>query len=263
MLTTRRTSKTRQASGSIAPIGTATMPTPDDDDVTHVIVILDASGSMTGSEADVIGGVNSYVNALRTNHGGRVGISYVRFNYTPELVWNDIALADVPEMTSDLYRVRGNTALLDAVGGTVSAVVDNGSDRYIVITHTDGEENASREWTAEKVKTLIERHEATGRWSFSYFGADVDAWSEARRYGYGRGATMAFAKDQMRDVYAAKATVSNVMRTKKMAGTKEFARAAAAVVQDPNISDDEIVAILTHTDPSTEHTADVDPHAVA
>jgi hypothetical protein len=215
-----------------------------EDDVTHVIFILDRSGSMSGKEADVIGGFNSYVDALRANPAGPAGISYVRFDDQLELVWNDLALADVPPMTDATYSVRGSTALLDAVGATVSAVRDEPTHRYIVITNTDGQENASREWTAGNVRSLIQEREARGNWTFAFFGQGIDAWADAGRYGYGAGAAMSHAAADIRDVYASKARVSNVMRSRGIRSSREFAAASAAVMRDPEMSDDAVERVL-------------------
>jgi len=226
------------------------------DDVTHVIFILDRSGSMSGKEADVIGGFNSYIDALRANPDGQVGVSYVCFDGKLELVWGDLPLADVPRMTPDTYSVRGSTALLDAFGMTVSAVQENDAHRYIVITHTDGQENASREWTADRVKSLIEQRETKGNWTFAFFGEGIDAWSQASRYGFSAGSSMAYAKDDLRPVYAAKGRVSNVMRTRKMAATKDFAAAASAIIQDPEISDEAVATILRDGRPDSQEPED-------
>ena len=229
-----------------------------DADVTHVVFVLDRSGSMSGKEADVIGGFNGYVESLRANPAGAVGLSYVRFDDHLELVWNDLALADVPDMTEATYSVRGSTALLDAVGATVSAVRDNPAHRYIVITNTDGQENASREWTTEKVRALIQEREARGNWTFAFFGEGIDSWADAARYGYATGAAMAHNSADIRDVYASKARVSNVMRSRSIRATKEFAAAAAAVMRDRDMTDEEVERVLEGGRPPSEpsgHTA--------
>lgn len=214
------------------------------DDVTHVIFILDRSGSMSGKEEDVIGGFNSYVEKLRAEPSGQVGISYLRFDGELELIWNDVPLADVPAMTHDTYSVRGNTALLDAVGMTLSTVKDDPAHRYVAITHTDGQENASKEWTAEKVKELIERLEAKGNWTFAFFGEGVDAWSQAQQYGYTTRSSMAYSQADTRDVYDAEARAMNVMRAKKMRAAKAYAAATEALMRTPSISDDDVEKIL-------------------
>jgi uncharacterized protein YegL len=216
--------------------------------VLHVIFILDRSGSMSGKEEDVIGGFNSYIEQLRTNPEGHVGISYVRFDNDAELVWNDVPLADVPAMTHDTYAVRGSTALLDAVGMTVSAVRENAEHNYIVITNTDGEENASREWTAEAVKALIEKYSAKDNWTFAFFGDGVEAWSQARDYGYAASASMAYASHQTRDMYDAKARVSNYMRRNRMRKSERFAEATRAAIEDADISDEALGAVLEGAD---------------
>lgn len=248
-----------QGSG-VLPAGGIAM-TLSGDDVTHVIFILDRSGSMSGKEADVIGGFNSYVDTLREDPGGQVGVSYLRFDHELELVWSDLPLGEVPRMTPATYSVRGNTALLDAVGMTVSSVRENAMHSYIVITHTDGEENASREWTADTVKALIEQHEARGNWTFAFFGEGIDAWSQAGRYGYSSGSAVAYSREDLRPAYLAKGRVSNVMRRQKMAATKEFAAATSAVMQDPDISDEDVAKILRDGSAAEEGESGVDPDA--
>jgi uncharacterized protein YegL len=215
------------------------------DDVTHVIFILDRSGSMRGKEEDVIGGFNSYVDELRKTPHGEVGVSYVRFDQLIELVWNDVPLAGVAHMSRDTYSVRGSTALLDAVGMTVSAVRDNSAHQYIVITNTDGMENASREWTPDGVKQLIKDREALGNWTFAFFGEGTDAWSQASAYGFSANTAAAYSRADMRHLYEAKARVSNVMRSRKMRATKDFAAAAAAIMGDAAMSDDDVERILS------------------
>lgn len=215
------------------------------DDVTHVVFILDRSGSMGGKEADVIGGVNSYVSDLRrTSEGGVIGISYVRFDQQIELVWNDVPLADVPTMTPEHYSVRGSTALLDAVGMTVSAINDDPAHRYIVIVNTDGMENASREWTAERVRALVDERQARGNWTFTFFGEGIDAWSQAGAYGFAPNASTTHGAADRRAMFHAKARVTDVMMRRKMRSTRDFARATRAVMRDESLSDDEVGRIL-------------------
>jgi hypothetical protein len=218
---------------------------PAGTDVTHVILILDRSGSMQGKEADVIGGVNAYVGGLDRSKGS-VGISYVRFDQEIELVWNDVALDDVPTMTLEHYQPRGTTALLDAVGMTVSSVAANGDHSYVVIIHTDGLENASREWTNEKLRELIKQKEAAGNWTFAFFGCDIDAWSQARDMGMSAGSASRYAAPDMQAMYRAKARVSNVMRGQRRMRTDHYAAAASAAAQ--GASDDELERIVREGD---------------
>jgi hypothetical protein len=218
----------------------ATAVAPVEAGVTHVIFILDRSGSMQGKEADVIGGVNAYVGGLDRSKG-QVGISYVRFDNEIELVWNDLKLDAVPQMTAEHYQPRGNTALLDAVGMTVSSVTPNAEHSYVVIIHTDGMENASREWTAPKLRDLIAQREAAGNWTFSFFGCDIDAWDQARDMGMSRRSSMSYAAKDMQHVYASSSRVTNMMRDKKVRMSRSYADATQAAAQ--GASDEEIERI--------------------
>lgn len=210
-------------------------------EVTHVIFILDRSGSMSGQEADVIGGVNAYLETLR-GEPGAVGVSYVRFDNRAELIWNDTPLPNAPLMTAEDYHVRGSTALLDAIGMTVAAVTPREEHTYIVIIHTDGEENASVEWTKPKVKALLEEREHAGNWTFLFFGQGVDAWSEAHDAGFSAGNVAQYAKGAARQRYASDSRMTNLMRKAKMKSTQHWAAASAAA--DAGASDDECIAIL-------------------
>lgn len=218
--------------------------------VTHVIFILDRSGSMSGMEGDVIGGFNSYVDGLKKSpNGGDVGISYVRFDTEIELVWDDLALDKVPVMTRTDYVPRGNTALLDAIGMTISAVKNDPDHSYIVITHTDGHENSSREWTKEKIKELLKEREALGNWTITFFGQDIDAWGEAGGMGYSASNTMAYAAAATNTTYVSTSRVTNVMRSRGVKSTASYAAAANAINLNADITDDELEKILNETDP--------------
>jgi hypothetical protein len=228
----------------LATIATAVAPV--DTEVTHVIFILDRSGSMQGKEADVMGGFNAYVANL--DRSGQVGVSYVQFDDHIDLVWNDLKLEDVPQMTAEHYQPRGSTALLDAVGMTVTSVAPNDDHSYVVIIHTDGIENASREWTAEKLRNLITQREAEGNWTFAFFGCDIDAWSQARDMGMSAGSSRSYAAANMQATYMAKSRVTNMMREKKMRRSDHYAAATEAAAR--GASDAELERIAREGDPA-------------
>lgn len=205
---------------------------------TNIIMILDRSGSMAGQESDVIGGFNSFVANCRSAGVAECRVSYVRFDGEIEHVFTH-RLADVPELNATLYAPRGSTALLDAVGQSVSAVTDDPNDRYIVITFTDGHENQSKEWTRAKVATLIKEREALGNWTFAFFGAEIDAWGEAGDMGYRAGNTRAHAKDKTADMMAATGRVASVqMKNARMRSSEFYADAVEAATDDPGLSDE-------------------------
>jgi hypothetical protein len=173
---------------------------------------------MHGSEDDVIGGFNGYIEELRKDAepGFLCGISYVRFDNVIELAWNDTPLADVPQMTHADYQPRGNTALLDAVGMTVSAITPRDDATFTVVVHTDGQENASREWTAEKLRKLIEERRALGNWTFTFYGCDVDMWAQARDFGIASSNSASYSRADTARAYRSSGHLESLMRKKGM-----------------------------------------------
>ena len=158
--------------------------------LTEIVFILDRSGSMAGLEADTIGGFNSLIRKQRAEAGEAI-ISTVLFDNVSEVIHDRVPLDRVPEMTREDYYVRGCTALLDAVGGAVHHIgnvhkyareEDRPEHTLFVIT-TDGMENASRRYSYDQVRRMIERQKEKYGWEFLFLGANIDAAKEAARFG--------------------------------------------------------------------------------
>ncbi len=159
-------------------------------DSTELVFILDKSGSMGGLETDTVGGFNAMIGKQR-KIGGKCLVTTVLFSDSAETLHDRIELADVPALTEEQYSVGGCTALLDAVGGTIRHIRDihkyarkeDIPSRTVFVITTDGYENASREYTAEKIKKTISEMEAKNKWEFIFLGANIDAVSTAREIG--------------------------------------------------------------------------------
>lgn len=153
---------------------------------THVLMIVDMSGSMAPLAADVRGGFNTYVQDLQ-GQPGKYRLTACLFDTEFISLCTDAELTAVPTLTEKNYMPRAGTALLDAVGVTVtgfeSRVTLTDADRVLVVIQTDGEENSSQEWHWAAIQKLIKDREATGRWSFVYLGAGADTWMQASRMG--------------------------------------------------------------------------------
>ena len=158
--------------------------------LTELVFILDRSGSMAGLEADTIGGFNALIEKQRKEPGEAV-ISTVLFDNETEVIHDRISLDRVPALTEQEYYVRGCTALLDAVGGAIHHIgnvhkyarEEDRPEKTLFVITTDGMENASRRYTYEKVKSMIERQRETYGWEFLFLGANIDAAREAARFG--------------------------------------------------------------------------------
>ena len=158
--------------------------------LTELVFILDRSGSMAGLEADTIGGFNAMIEKQRKEPGEAV-ISTVLFDNETEVIHDRIPLDRVPRLTEKEYYVRGCTALLDAVGGAIHHIgnvhkyarEEDRPEKTLFVITTDGMENASRRYTYDKVKAMIERQREKYGWEFLFLGANIDAAREAARFG--------------------------------------------------------------------------------
>ena len=141
-------------------------------------VVLDRSGSMESCREATISGYNEYLKGLAADKETKYSVSLLQFdspNNTPELTvsYVDKPLAEVPVLDLDGYVPRGMTPLYDAVGECCRRVDAKGR-AVITVIITDGEENASHEFTRESVKQLIAAKEKEG-WGFVFLGANIDA----------------------------------------------------------------------------------------
>ena len=139
--------------------------------LTEVVFILDRSGSMSGLEADTIGGFNSLIRKQRKEEGEAI-VSTVLFDDACDVIHDRVPIAKVENLTEETYFVRGCTALLDAVGGAIHHIgnvhkyarEEDRPEKTLFIITTDGLENASRRYTYAKVKTMVERQKEKYGW---------------------------------------------------------------------------------------------------
>lgn len=158
--------------------------------LTELVFILDKSGSMSGLENDTIGGFNSMLEKQKAVDG-ECYITTVLFDNNYELLHDRIDIKAISPITDREYQVGGSTALLDAIGRTIHktgnaqkhTAEDYRAEKVLFVIITDGEENSSREYTAEKIKAMIKRQKEKYGWEFIFLGANIDAVQTAGRYG--------------------------------------------------------------------------------
>ena len=193
---------------------------------TELVFILDRSGSMAGLESDTVGGFNAMIEKQRKQEGECL-VSTVLFDDESKVLHDRIRLCDVPKMTENDYTVRGCTALIDAIGGAIHHIgnihkyarkEDVPAHTLFIIT-TDGMENSSHRYSAERVKKMIERQKERYGWEFLFIGANIDAVETAARYGIDRDRAVNYKADKKgtRVLYDAVAgAVCNVRASKSL-----------------------------------------------
>lgn len=161
-------------------------------DLTELVFIIDRSGSMSGLESDTIGGFNSMIRKQKQAEGEAL-ISTVLFDNVSEVLHDRVSVKEIQPMTEHDYTVRGTTALLDAIGGAIHHIgnvhkyarQEDVPEYTMFVITTDGMENASRYYSSDKVKKMIERQKVKYGWEFLFLGANIDAVETASHFGIG------------------------------------------------------------------------------
>ena len=158
--------------------------------ITELVFILDKSGSMAGLESDTIGGFNAMLEKQK-KEDGECYVSTVLFSNYSEVLHDRVRLCDISALSDSDYQVGGCTALIDAIGGAIHHIgnihkyarPEDVPEHTMFIITTDGMENASQRYSAERVREMIERQKSRYGWEFLFIGANIDAVETARRYG--------------------------------------------------------------------------------
>jgi len=172
--------------------------------ITELVFILDRSGSMAGLESDTIGGFNAMLEKQKKLDGACF-VSTVLFDNEQEVLHDRVRLSEVPAMTEKDYSVRGCTALLDAIGGAIHHIgnihkyarKEDVPEHTMFIITTDGMENASRSYDADKIRAMIEHQKEKYGWEFLFLGANIDAVKTAAAYGIGADRSVNYHADSV------------------------------------------------------------------
>ena len=170
--------------------------------LTEMVFILDKSGSMAGLEADTIGGFNSMIERQKKAEG-EAYVSTVLFSNTSRVIHDRVDLRKIEPLTEREYFVGGGTALIDAIGCAIHHIgnvhkyarEEDVPEHTIFVITTDGMENASRLYTSDEVKAMVEREKKLYGWEFLFLGANIDAVETAARFGIAEDRAVTFRND--------------------------------------------------------------------
>jgi Mg-chelatase subunit ChlD len=149
-------------------------------ETTHIVFVLDRSGSMSALGVEAVGGFNAFVEAQKALPG-KARLTLIQFDHEYQESCSKVKLSEAPKLELGAnYVPRGMTALLDAVGKAITS--HQGEKKVLVAILTDGQENSSQEWKKPALRALIEKKQAEG-WLFQYVSSDLNAFDDASSMG--------------------------------------------------------------------------------
>jgi hypothetical protein len=182
--------------------------------LTHAGLILDESGSMGIHQRAALEGFNGQVNVIKNGAkgAGKTLVSLNIFASVPRQVLSAVDVEILRPLGEQEYRPNGGTALLDALGATIALLLsqpgaNDPNTAFLVSAFTDGEENASRQYTGQVLKDVITRLEATGRWTFTLMGPQGGAQELASLLNLNMGNVAAFDPTRQESVAQAFSTM--------------------------------------------------------
>lgn len=159
-------------------------------EVTDIIVIFDRSGSMLNIQNEMVGAYNRFIEEQK-KVPGKARVTLVTFDDRIDVLFDKVDLDCVRDITYKDVEPRAMTALMDAIGTGINKIDNN---NVVMLIQTDGLENASREYSKENIKKLIENKKKIG-WDISFIGADIDAFADGgQQLGIDLGKTFSFKK---------------------------------------------------------------------
>ena len=171
--------------------------------LTELVFILDKSGSMASLEQDTIGGFNAMIEKQKKLDGECI-VSCVLFDNGQKVIYDRVPLSEVRPMTEEDYTAGGCTALVDALGKSVKYIgnihkhlrEEDIPEHTVFVITTDGMENASKEYSSDKVKKMVSKKTEKNGWEFLYLAANIDAVETGAAIGIKAGRTANYRCDK-------------------------------------------------------------------
>ena len=158
----------------------------------EIVFLLDRSGSMKGSEESTIKAYNNYLKKEKENKY-KTNVTTILFDDEYEVLYSRKDIKEIPKLTKKEYYVRGCTALMDAIGKTITNLEKEKPNKVLFVITTDGLENASTDYNYKDIQKLIKKHK---EWDFIYIGADIDSYTSAKEIGIRQNNISNYIKDK-------------------------------------------------------------------
>lgn len=214
---------------------------------TEIVFLIDNSGSMANLVGDTIGGFNGFIESQKAVEG-KATLTTILFNTYLKSIHDGVDIREVKPMTTSDYMVGGATAMLDAIGDTITKVQDRHDelgaekpDSVLFVITTDGEENSSHKYTKSQIEKMI-KHQTNGHgWKFMFLGANMDAVKEAANIGINKDSSVTYAYNSVgtRAVYD---TLDCVAKATRCDGTLEGSLSSVYAASLDSLSCDGITA---------------------
>jgi len=207
---------------------------------TEIILLLDKSGSMGSVLDDTIGGYNQFIKDQK-DADGEAKFTLVLFNNFYRTIYDAIDIQEVPELTTDTYKVGSTTALYDTIGYSISNLGNrlakmeeaDRPENIVFVILTDGAENASREMDSDSIFKMITHQTEKYNWDFVFLGANQDAFKESGKLGFSKGSTMTYSAGETVSAFGSMSRgLSETRMGKRSSGTDYFNDADRKVQDD-------------------------------
>lgn len=146
--------------------------------VNHIALVMDGSGSMSSVYDLVIATINAQIDRIKMESQDKNQATYLTVFSFDDVVYapiiNNAFIHQVNHVRLDQFKRGGSTALFDAIGEAVTRFerlgVADANTSFLVVTVTDGQENASRRWSRSNLQAKIRQLQGTDRWTFAFSG---------------------------------------------------------------------------------------------
>lgn len=165
-----------------------------DEQAVKIVVVLDESGSMSHLRSDVIGGFNTLIQDQK-KLPGKADVTLYTFSNKVVVRLDGVDLENVSELDDASYQPGGMTAMNDAIGTALAALLRENVAKAIISIFTDGHENASVEYNSAQVKDLVKQCEDKG-YQVVFLAANIDEVAVAKSFGLAASATRGFEASQ-------------------------------------------------------------------